>query len=156
MMKLYVGNLPFSTTEDELRSMFEAHGQVSSATIVMDRETGRPRGFGFVEMANDEEARKAIEAMNNQNVGGRNLVVNEARPKEGGRSGGGGWGGGGGRSGGGGGWSGGGGGRSGGGGGGGGWGGGGGGGRSGGGGGGARGGGGGYQRGGGNGGGESW
>jgi RNA recognition motif-containing protein len=102
MIKLYVGNLPFSTTEDELRQMFEAHGQVSSASIVMDRETGRPRGFGFVEMANDDEARKAIEAMNNQNIGGRNLVVNEARPKE--NRGGGGWGGGGGRGGGGGGW----------------------------------------------------
>ena len=107
MMKLYVGNLPFSTTEDELRSMFEAHGEVASASIVMDRETGRPRGFGFIEMSNDDEARRAIEALNNANVGGRNLVVNEARPKEGGRSGGGGggWGGGGGgRSGGGGGW----------------------------------------------------
>jgi RNA recognition motif-containing protein len=93
-MKLYVGNLPFSTTEDDLRQMFEAHGQVASASIVMDRETGRPRGFGFVEMPNDDEARKAIEATNGTNIGGRALVVNEARPKEpGGRGGGGGgWG----------------------------------------------------------------
>src|ERR1043165_9211120 len=63
MMKLYVGNLPFSTTDDELRTMFQAHGEVASATIVMDRETGRPRGFGFVEMSNDDQAKAAIEAM---------------------------------------------------------------------------------------------
>jgi RNA recognition motif-containing protein len=81
-MKIYVGNLPFSTNETELRAMFEAHGQVSSATIVMDRETGRPRGFGFVEMTQDEDARKAIEAINGQTINGRAIVANEARPRE--------------------------------------------------------------------------
>ena len=97
MIKIYVGNLPFSTTEDELRAAFEAHGQVQSASIVMDRQTGRPRGFGFVEMPNDDEARAAIEKMNGQSLGGRDLQVNEARPREaGGSRGGGGWGGGGG------------------------------------------------------------
>src|SRR5262245_6565237 len=65
-MKIYVGNLPFSTTDEELRGMFAAHGAVSSAQVVIDRETGRSRGFGFVEMASDDEARKAIEAMNGQ------------------------------------------------------------------------------------------
>ena len=63
-MRIYVGNLPFSTTEDELREFFGQHGAVTSAAIVIDRETGRPRGFGFVEMANDEEAKKAITATN--------------------------------------------------------------------------------------------
>jgi len=92
-MKLYVGNLPFSATESDLRQAFEAHGQVTSATIVMDRETGRPRGFGFIEMASDDEARAAIEAMNGANLGGRNLTVNEARPREAGGGGGGGRGG---------------------------------------------------------------
>ena len=93
MMKLYVGNLPFSVTESDLRQAFEAHGQVTSATIVMDRETGRPRGFGFIEMASDDEARAAIEQMNGANLGGRNLTVNEARPREAGGGGGGGRGG---------------------------------------------------------------
>jgi RNA recognition motif-containing protein len=136
-MKIYVGNLPFRTTEDELRQLFEQHGAVASAAIVLDRETGRPRGFGFVEMNDDAQAKAAIEKLNGFSLDGRALVVNEARPKEGGGGGGGrgGWGGGGGRGGGGGGWGGGGG-R--GGGGGGGWGGGGGGGRGGGGGGGDR------------------
>jgi RNA recognition motif-containing protein len=102
VMKLYVGNLSFNTSESQLRELFEAHGEVTSASLVMDRETGRPRGFGFVEFANDEEARAAIEAMNGKNVDGRDLTVNEARPREaggggGGRSGGrGGYGGGGG------------------------------------------------------------
>ncbi|MCC6428417.1 MAG: RNA-binding protein [Phycisphaerales bacterium] len=103
-MKLYVGNLSFKTTEDTLRSLFEAHGQVSSAQLVMDRETGRPRGFGFVEMSDDTQARAAIEALNGQNVDGRDLTVNEARPREdrgGGGGGRGGFGGGGGRGGGG-------------------------------------------------------
>jgi RNA recognition motif-containing protein len=96
-MKIYVGNLPFSVNDQGLREAFEPHGQVSSAQIVMDRETGRPRGFGFVEMSNDDEARKAIEALHGQQLGGRTLVVNEARPKEAGGGGGrGGWGGGGG------------------------------------------------------------
>ena len=92
-MKLYVGNLAFSTSEAELRSMFEPHGEVASAAIVMDRDTGRSRGFGFVEMTSDDAARKAIEAVNGQNIGGRTLTVNEARPREA-RSGGGGGGGG--------------------------------------------------------------
>lgn len=81
-MKIYVGNLPFSTTEAELRQMFEAHGEVASATLVMDRETGRPRGFGFVEMNDDSQARAAMEALNGQNIAGRDLTVNEARPRE--------------------------------------------------------------------------
>lgn len=81
-MKLYVGNLPFSTSDAELRSLFEVHGEVASASVVMDRETGRSRGFGFVEMPNDEEARNAINAMHGQNVNGRDLTVNEARPRE--------------------------------------------------------------------------
>lgn len=106
-MKLYVGNLSFSTSESQLRELFEAHGEVTSASLVMDRETGRPRGFGFVEFASDEQARAAIEALNGKNLDGRDLTVNEARPREagggGGRGGsrggfGGGGGGGGGRS----------------------------------------------------------
>lgn len=96
-MKLYVGNLPFSTTENALRDLFAAHGDVSSATIVMDRETGRPRGFGFVEFGNDEHARAAMAALNGKNFDGRDLTVNEAKPREGGGGGGrGGFGGGGG------------------------------------------------------------
>ncbi|MBC7833511.1 MAG: RNA-binding protein, partial [Phycisphaerales bacterium] len=95
-MKLYVGNLPFSMTDNELREAFGAHGNVDSASVVMDRETGRSRGFGFVEMTNDQEARAAIEAMNGQSMGGRALVVNEARPREDRGFGGGGSGGGGG------------------------------------------------------------
>jgi RNA recognition motif-containing protein len=98
-MRIYVGNLPFSSTEDELREFFSQHGAVTSAAIVIDRETGRPRGFGFVEMANDEEAKKAIAATNGQQLGGRPLVVNEAKPREAGGGGRGGFGGGGGRGG---------------------------------------------------------
>lgn len=106
-MKLYVGNLSFNTSEQRLREIFEAHGEVISASLVMDRETGRPRGFAFVEMKDDNEARAAIEALNGQNIDGRDLTVNEARPREersggggGGRGfGGGGGGGGGGRGG---------------------------------------------------------
>ncbi|MEM9166651.1 MAG: RNA-binding protein, partial [Planctomycetota bacterium] len=94
-MKLYVGNLSYSMTEDELRDVFAEHGEVVSANLVMDRETGRPRGFGFVEFADAEGAKKAIEALNGTNVGGRDLTVNEARPREP-RGGGGGFGGGGG------------------------------------------------------------
>ncbi len=104
MKKLYVGNLPYSTSESELRDMFAEHGEVASASLVMDRETGRPRGFGFVEMTDDGQANAAIEALNGQNVGGRDLTVNEAKPREnrgggggGGRGGYGGGGGGGGR-----------------------------------------------------------
>jgi len=98
-MKLYVGNLPYSTDEQRLREVFEEHGEVTSAAIVMDRETGRPRGFGFVEFANDEDGRKAIDALNGANVDGRDLTVNEARPREGGGGRGGFGGGGGGRGG---------------------------------------------------------
>ncbi len=101
MSKLYVGNLSYQTSESELRELFSQHGEVVSATLVMDRETGRPRGFGFVEFADASGAKAAIEALNGQSVGGRDLTVNEARPREP-RSGGGGGGGyGGGRGGGG-------------------------------------------------------
>ena len=89
-MKLYVGNLSFNTSEAQLRTAFEQHGQVSSATLVMERETGRPRGFGFVEMNNDEEAKAAMAALNGKDFDGRNLNVNEAKPREGGGGGGGG------------------------------------------------------------------
>ena len=100
-MKLYVGNLSFKTTDDTLRQAFEAFGAVSSAQVVLDRETGRSRGFGFVEMSSDDEARKAIEGMNGKNFEGRDLTVNEAKPREAGSGGRGGWGGGGGGGGGG-------------------------------------------------------
>jgi len=101
-MKLYVGNLSFSTSESALREAFQAHGDVTSVTLVMDRDTGRPRGFGFVEMSNDDQARAAINALNGKSLDGRDLTVNEARPRpEGGGGGGGRRGGGGGRSGGG-------------------------------------------------------
>ncbi|GJM19498.1 MAG: hypothetical protein DHS20C14_17110 [Phycisphaeraceae bacterium] len=81
-MKLYVGNMSFDTSEADLRDLFSQHGEVTSVTIVMDRETGRPRGFGFVEFADAESARKAIEATNGQDFGGRTLNVNEAKPRE--------------------------------------------------------------------------
>ena len=81
MLKIYVGNLSFQTTEDTLRDLFAAHGQVDSAAIITDRDTGRSRGFGFVEMANDGEARTAIEALNGQDFDGRTLTVNEARAR---------------------------------------------------------------------------
>ncbi|MGD9693347.1 MAG: RNA recognition motif domain-containing protein [Phycisphaerales bacterium] len=89
MKKIYVGNLPFSVNDDQLREMFEEHGEVASANIVMDRETGRPRGFGFVEMSDPAAADNAIAAMNGADCGGRALVVNEARPREAGGGGGG-------------------------------------------------------------------
>ncbi|EGB14322.1 RNP-1 like RNA-binding protein [Pseudodesulfovibrio mercurii] len=79
---IYVGNLPWSATEDEVRAAFEAHGQVSSVKLIEDRETGRPRGFGFVEMADDAAALDAIEALDGKDFGGRNLKVNEAKPRE--------------------------------------------------------------------------
>ena len=104
MKKLYVGNLPFRSTEDELRDLFGQHGEVSSASIVMDRETGRSRGFAFVEMSDDGDAETAINALNGYSLGGRALVVNEARPREERPRGGGGGGYGGGRGGGGGGY----------------------------------------------------
>lgn len=92
MKNIFVGNLNFNTSEDELRQLFEAHGQVDRVSIMTDRETGRSRGFGFVEMANAEEAERAIAALNGAQMGGRTLNVNEARPKPE-RSGGGGGGG---------------------------------------------------------------
>jgi len=75
-----VGNLPYSTTNDDLANTFGEFGTVSSATVMMDKMTGRSRGFGFVEMENDAEAEKAIDALNGKDMGGRSLVVNEARP----------------------------------------------------------------------------
>ena len=87
-MKIYVGNLSFSTSEQELRELFEQHGAVASATLVMDRDTGRPRGFGFVEMNDDAQAKAAMAALHGKNVGGRDLTVNEAKPREGGGGGG--------------------------------------------------------------------
>ena len=80
--KIYVGNLPYSTTDQELQDLFANHGNVQSANIVADRYTGGSRGFGFVEMGRAEEALQAISALNGADYGGRNLVVNEARPKE--------------------------------------------------------------------------
>ncbi|HEX5706600.1 MAG TPA: RNA-binding protein [Pyrinomonadaceae bacterium] len=116
-MKLYVGNLSFKTSSEDLQQLFSAAGTVESASVVEDRETGRSRGFGFVEMASREEGEAAIQQFNGKEFGGRNLTVNEARPREdrgggggggrggygggGNRGGGGGYGGGGGRGGGG-------------------------------------------------------
>jgi cold-inducible RNA-binding protein len=79
---IFVGNLSFGTTEDALRSLFEAYGQVDRVSIVTDRETGQPRGFGFVEMAGDAEGNRAIESLNGTELNGRALNINEARPKE--------------------------------------------------------------------------
>lgn len=81
MKKIYVGNFSFNMTEEQLRAMFEPYGAVESATLVTDRDTGRSRGFGFVAMTNDEEAEKAMAALNGKDAGGRALVVNEARPQ---------------------------------------------------------------------------
>jgi RNA recognition motif-containing protein len=78
---IYVGNLSFRATEDEVRSAFGAHGEVSSVNIIMDRETGRSRGFAFVEMPNADEARAAIESINGKEIAGRDVTVNEARPR---------------------------------------------------------------------------
>ena len=80
--KLFVGNLSFNTTENDLQDAFAAHGTVTEANLMMDRATGRPRGFAFVTMGSPEEAQKAIAAMNGATLDGRNLTVNEARPKE--------------------------------------------------------------------------
>jgi RNA recognition motif-containing protein len=79
--KLFVGNLSFNTTENDLQDAFASHGSVTEANLMMDRTTGRPRGFAFVTMGSPEEAQKAIEAMNGANLDGRALTVNEARPK---------------------------------------------------------------------------
>jgi RNA recognition motif-containing protein len=99
--KLYVGNLSYDTTNESLQELFEAYGTVQSAQIVMDRDTGRSKGFGFVEMGSDQEAQAAINGLNGKEAGGRSLTVNEARPREDRGGGRGGYGGGGGRSGGG-------------------------------------------------------
>lgn len=95
MTNIYVGNLPFNTTDQDLQQLFGQYGQVGRASVVMDRETGRSRGFGFVEMSNDNEAQAAIAALNNKEFGGRTLAINVARPREGGGGGGRGGGGGG-------------------------------------------------------------
>ncbi|HUR41209.1 MAG TPA: RNA-binding protein [Verrucomicrobiae bacterium] len=91
--KLYVGNLPYSVTDSSLQELFAPHGSVRSAKVIMDRDSGRSKGFGFVEMGSDSEAQAAIGALNGKPMDGRNLTVNEARPKEGGGGGGGGGGG---------------------------------------------------------------
>lgn len=80
--KLYCGNLSYSVTSDSLRTMFSAHGTVDSAEVIMDRSTGQSKGFGFVEMSSDQEAQKAIAALNGQENDGRKLTVNEAKPRE--------------------------------------------------------------------------
>jgi RNA recognition motif-containing protein len=80
--KLFVGNLSFNTTENDLQDAFAAHGTVTETNLMMDRSTGRPRGFGFVTMSTPEEAQKAVEAMNGKSVDGRALTVNIARPRE--------------------------------------------------------------------------
>ena len=101
--KLYVGNLPYTVRDEDLQQSFSQYGSVSSAKVMMERDTGRSKGFGFVEMGNDAEAQAAIAGMNGQSLGGRSITVNEARPMEARppRSGGGGYGGGGGGGGGG-------------------------------------------------------
>ena len=81
MKKIYIGNFSFNMTEQELKSLFEPYGAVESATLVTDRDTGRSRGFGFVSMTNDEEAEKAMAALNGRDSGGRALTVNEAKPQ---------------------------------------------------------------------------
>ncbi|MFA7330358.1 MAG: RNA-binding protein [Candidatus Delongbacteria bacterium] len=94
-MKIYVGNMAFSVTEPQLRAAFEAYGVVEDVAVINDRDTGRPKGFAFVTMPNAAEATAAINALNETDLGGRNLRVNEARPREEGRGGGSGGGGGG-------------------------------------------------------------
>ena len=81
-MNIYVGNLAYTTDDDQLRSFFEEYGTVDSARVIMDRESGRSKGFGFVEMSDANAANAAIEALNGQDMGGRALTVNEARPRE--------------------------------------------------------------------------
>ena len=99
-MNIFVGNLPFTTTDDELHELFEQYGEITRASVIKDRVTDKSRGFGFVEMMDDEKARAAIEALNGSDMQGRSLTVNEARPRESrgpsGGGGGGGYGGGGG------------------------------------------------------------
>jgi RNA recognition motif-containing protein len=81
-MNIYVGNLPFDASEDDVREAFSAFGQVSSVTLIKDKYTGKPRGFGFVEMQNNQEAQKAMQELNGKEFMGRSLVVNPARPRE--------------------------------------------------------------------------
>lgn len=81
-MNIYIGNLPYSTTEDELRDTFSEFGQVDSANIIIDKFSGRSKGFGFVEMPNDDDAEKAIDALNDTDLNGRTIKVNQARPRE--------------------------------------------------------------------------
>lgn len=81
-MNIYVGNLPYNVDRDELRELFSSYGEVSASRIVNDRESGRSKGFGFVEMPNADEANAAINALNGQEIGGRKVVINEARPRE--------------------------------------------------------------------------
>lgn len=99
--KLYVGNLSYDTNDSDLQQLFAEYGTVQSAQVIMDRDTGRSKGFGFVEMGSDQEAQAAINGLNGKEAGGRSLTVNEARPREDRGGGRGGYGGGGGRSGGG-------------------------------------------------------
>ncbi|MCY3803098.1 MAG: RNA-binding protein [Gammaproteobacteria bacterium] len=80
-MNIYIGNLPYTISEDELRELFAAHGEVKSASIIMDRDSGRSKGFGFVEMPDKAQGESAISALNESNVQGRNVRVNEARPR---------------------------------------------------------------------------
>ena len=80
--RIYVGNLPYTTTQAEIRQLFEAHGAVNAVDLISDRNTGQPRGFGFVEMADPGAADQAVEALNGQDLGGRTLRINEARPRE--------------------------------------------------------------------------
>ena len=97
MKRLYVGNLSFHTTDDQLQQLFASYGQIDSVKVVTDRDTGQSRGFGFVEVADDAQAQKAIDELNGREIDGRKLTVNEARPREergGGRGGRGGFGGG--------------------------------------------------------------
>ncbi len=82
MKNIFVGNLSFGATEDSIRSLFEGYGTVDRVSVVTDRDTGQPRGFAFVEMANDSEGRQAIAALNGRELDGRALTINEARPKE--------------------------------------------------------------------------
>ncbi|KPK69292.1 RNA-binding protein [candidate division TA06 bacterium SM23_40] len=89
-MKIYVGNMSYDTSEDDLRKAFEAHGQVDSVKVITDRDTGRAKGFGFVEMSSDTEAKAAMEALNEKDFQGRSLKVNEARARNEGLRGGGG------------------------------------------------------------------
>lgn len=82
MYKVFVGGLPFATTDEELAELFGAHGTVASAVVIKDRETGRSKGFGFVEFESDDEGKAAEKALHNSEVGGRTITVNEARPRE--------------------------------------------------------------------------